>query len=228
MLNLIKLEIKKFKLMSSIKGVTIAIISIAAFMCLITLIPENKDRPFNNFADMLFVIDTFMRSTFIIYASSMLAKLFISEFKNKTMNLMFMYPIKRKKILISKLIIVSAFTFISIILGNLIVGTVMFFINKYFNFTPDATSQEIINNIISIVLNAIAASGIALVPLFFGMIKKTTPSTITSSIVIVAFVCSNNSGFTLAKMIPVTLTIGVIGVLMSYLTIRNIENVDVV
>lgn len=228
MLNLIKLEIKKFKLMSTIKGVLISILVIAAFMCLITLTPKNIDKPFKDFGDIVFIVDTFVRTVFIVYASVILSKLVISEFKNKTMNLMFMYPIKRKKILASKLIIVSIFTFMSIVIGNIVIGTALFIMNKYINFAPEATLQVMNNNIITILVNAIAASGIVLIPLFWGMRKKTTASTIIPSIIIVSLVCSNGNDFSLSKILPVTLSIGAIGVLIAYLTIKNIENVDIV
>lgn len=228
MLNLIKLEIKKFKLKSVIKGFFISVICITAFICLPTLTAKSIDKPFNDFANIMMMIDTFVRIVFIIYGSAMISKLVISEFKNKTINLMFMYPINRKKILISKLIIVSMFTFMSIIIGNIIVASNMFLLNKYMNFVPLATSQVIYRNITSIVLNAIAASGIVLIPLLFGMWKKTTTSTIVSAVILTSLICSNGNGISLSEILPVTLSVGAIGILIAYLTIKNIENVDIV
>lgn len=228
MLNLIKLEIKKFKLMKCIKGFLISILAIGAFMCLVTFATRTGDRPFKDFENLLYFVDTLVRIVFIIYSSTILSKLIISEYKNKTMNLMFMYPIKRKKILASKLTIVSTFTFISIIIGNLIIGTAMFLMNKYINFVPEVTVQVISNNIITMIVNAIAASGIALIPLFFGMRKKTTSATIISSIIVTSLLSSTNGNFSLSKILPVTLSVGAIGVFIAYLAIKNIENFDVV
>lgn len=228
MLNLIKLEIKKFKLGGIIKGFLIATLCITAVICLPVLTPKTTDKPYNDFGDIVMMIDTFVRVVFIIYGSAMISKLVISEFKNKTINLMFMYPINRKKILTSKLIIVSMFTFMSIIIGNIIVALSMFLLNKYINFVSVATSQVICRNIIPILLNAVASSGIVLIPLLFGMWKKTTTSTIVSGVILTSLICSNGNGISLSQILPATLSIGGIGVLIAYLTIKNIENVDVV
>lgn len=228
MLNLIKLEIKKFKLGGIIKGFLIATLCITAVICLPVLTPKSTDKPYNDFGDIVMMIDTFVRVVFIIYGSAMISKLVISEFKNKTINLMFMYPINRKKIVASKLIIVSMFTFMSIIIGNIIVALSMFLLNKYINFVSVATSQVICRNIIPILLNAVASSGIVLIPLLFGMWKKTTTSTIVSGVILTSLICSNGNGISLSQILPATLSIGGIGVLIAYLTIKNIENVDVV
>lgn len=228
MLNLIKLEIKKFKLGGIIKGFLIATLCITAVICLPVLTPKTTDKPYNDFGDIVMMIDTFVRVVFIIYGSAMISKLVISEFKNKTINLMFMYPINRKKIVASKLIIVSMFTFMSIIIGNIIVALSMFLLNKYINFVSVATSQVICRNIIPILLNAVASSGIVLIPLLFGMWKKTTTSTIVSGVILTSLICSNGNGISLSQILPATLSIGGIGVLIAYLTIGNIENVDIV
>lgn len=228
MFNLIKLEIKKLGLMTTMKGVIISILVIAVLMCVPFLTSKDTDIPYLDFGDLLMGLDNLVRIIFLIYSSTILSKVVISEFKDKTINLMFVYPIKRKRILAAKLIIVVLFTFTTILIGNLIVGTVMFFINRYFNVIHEISLQQMVNVSIHILLNAIAASGIILIPLFWGMRKKTTTSTIVYSIILVVLVCSDINGFSLAKEIPAMLSMGSIGVLVAYLTIKNIEKVDVV
>ena len=68
----------------------------------------------------------------------------------------------------------------------------------------------------------------ALIPLYFGMKKKSAPVTIISSLLIVAIVCSNNNGLSLGSIIAVPITLAVVGALIAYLTIRNIEHIDVI
>ena len=62
-----------------------------------------------------------VRATFIIFGAVLIAKLIIDEYKNKTILLMFSYPINRKKIMISKLAITAILTFITVILSNIFV-----------------------------------------------------------------------------------------------------------
>lgn len=233
MLNLIKLEIKKFKLKGTIKGVIITNIILIGFMCLILLTSKNQgETPFKDFGQLLLLNDSVIRITFIIYASIMLSKLVIDEFKNKTINVMFTYPIARKKILVSKLLIVSAFTFVCIISSNIVSTLILNCINKYNHILPTGLTLSVItNNTVPIFINAIAASGMALIPLFFGMRKKSTPATIVSAVILVCIVCSvcSNNGdvSSLTSILPLSLAIGLVGILTSYFTIRKIETVDV-
>ena len=76
-------------------------------------------------------------------------------------------------------------------------------------------------------MNAIAASGIALIPLYFGMRKYSIPTTIISSIIIVSVTSSNSGNFTLNDIIIIPITLAIVGLGIAYLAIRNIERVDV-
>lgn len=230
MLNLIKLEIKKFKLMSTLKGVTIANIILIGIICSIFFISKNEgDVPFKNYGEFLLLSDTIIRATFIVYASTILSKLIIDEFRNKTINLMFIYPINRKKVLVSKLLIVSAFTFVTIIFSNIVIALILNFVNIFINLFPTGLTLSVLTNYgVHIFINAIAASGMALIPLFFGMRKKSTSSTIVSAVILVCILCSNNGGkAALTSILPVSLTIGVIGLLVAYFTMKDIETIDV-
>lgn len=230
MLNLIKLEIKKFKLKDIIKGVSIANIIVIGIISLILFSSKNEIKaPFKNLGEFLSLSDTIIRATFIVYASTVLSKLIIDEFRNKTINLMFIYPIDRKKILVSKLLIVSAFTFVTIIFSNIIITLILTGINEYANLLPSGlTLSVLINTGVHIFINAIAAAGIALIPLFFGMRKKSTSSTIVSAVILVSLVCSNNGGkAALTSILPISLILGLIGLSVAYFTIRNIETIDI-
>ena len=51
----------------------------------------------------------------------------------------------------------------------------------------------------TIVINALASTGMGLIPLYFGMRKKSVPATIVSAVLIVSIVCSNNGGYSLSQ-----------------------------
>ncbi|MNH42650.1 hypothetical protein D3C79_1043880 [compost metagenome] len=76
-------------------------------------------------------------------------------------------------------------------------------------------------------MNAIAASGISLIPLYFGMRKYSIPTTIISSIIIVSVTSSNSGNFTLNDIIIIPITLAIVGLGIAYLAIRNVEKVDV-
>lgn len=58
--------------------------------------------------------------SFLVFTSVMLSSFIVSAYQNKTMNLMFSYPIKRQKILVSQMLAVWIFNFITLILTKLL------------------------------------------------------------------------------------------------------------
>jgi len=229
-LKLMKLEMKKSKVGGNIKGVIIANLAIIGLL-LVMIFGSIKDGDME-FASITYtfsMVDTMVKATFIIFASALLARLVIEEYKNDTITLLFMYPINRKKLIIAKLLIVVLFTFISILLSNIFIDFVLCITNSFYNFTPDKlTTALIINNFMAISINALASTGMGLIPLYFGMRKKSVPATIISAILIVSIVCSNNGGYSLSDIIEVPIILSIIGVCIAYLAIRNIEHVDVI
>jgi len=229
-LKLIKLEIKKVKMWGYIKGGIIANLVMVAVLAIIIFGSKNEGgMDINSFNDAFLLVDSLVKSTFIIFAAVLLARFVIEEYKNNTITLLFMYPINRKKLILAKLIIVALFTFIAIVLSNIFVDFVLYVINSFYNFIPDKlTNIIIINTFITIIISALASSGMALIPLYFGMRKKSVPTTIVSAILIVAIVCSNNGGYSLSSIIAIPISLAIIGIFISYLSIRNIEHVDVI
>lgn len=228
MLHLIKLEFKKNKFKGNLLGVGIANIIISLFITLLYFDPViSEDVGILTYQEALFAIDTFIRATFIIYASVLLAKFVIEEYKSKTISLMFTYPVNRKKLIFAKLIIVALWTFLVIVASNIFVTGVFLTIDHSNHLIPETLDEGVIaKHAWNVLLNAVAAAGMSLIPLFFGMLKKSVPATVVSSIIIVAAICSNNNGFSLSMIIAVPLSLAAIGVLISYLSFRNIDKVD--
>ena len=56
-------------------------------------------------------IELFTSMAFLVFTSVMLSTYIVSAYKNKTMNLMFSYPIKRQKILVSQIVSCMDFQF---------------------------------------------------------------------------------------------------------------------
>ena len=229
MFKLMKLEMKKFKLSSYSVNAVIANFVILGFIFLIAFISKVEgDQDFVNYQEVLTVIDSFVRGTFIIFAATLIAKLIIGEFKNKTITTLFMYPISRKKIIAAKLAIVFIFTFIWIIISNVFITSFFCFLSVKYQLVPDTLTASLLQEHgISVVMYAVAASGMALIPLYFGMKKYSIPSTIITSILIVVLVTSNNGGFSLNDIFVIPLSLALIGLVIAYLAIRNIDRIDI-
>jgi len=229
MLNLMRLEMKKFHLGSYVRGAIFANLVILGFLFMILFISKVEGDPgLENYKVALSVIDSFVRAVFIIFASTLIAKLIIGEYKFKTITLAFMYPISRRKLMVAKLAIVMLFTFSMIIISNALITAIFCVVSDRYELIPDVLSSSlIIQHIPSVLMNAIAASGIALIPLYFGMRKYSIPTTIISSIIIVSVTSSNSGDFTLNDIIIIPITLAIVGLGIAYLAIRNIEKVDV-
>ncbi|PFZ70036.1 ABC transporter permease [Bacillus toyonensis] len=233
MLRLMKLEWKKHKLSSYFKGVAICIIAIFAAVSLMALgIKAEGDVLFFDFTQQMVLINTFIRITFIIFSSVILSRLVIDEYKNKTMQLLFMYPLQRKMLMRAKLTIVFCFCFVSTIIATFSISLLVYFVSPMMGLieTP-ATIGEIISIVPTTFISAFMISGISLIPLFFGMRKKSTPTTITSAVIIGMLISSNfgpgNGQVSLFNFIAIPIVLCLLGIFISYLSYRKIDKIDV-
>lgn len=229
MLKILKLEMKKFNMKGKITGFIIANLVITFFvMLLIFGSRAENDVELQNFSMSFQMVNTLVGATFIIFSSVLLAKTVIEEYKNKTITLLFMYPINRKKLIFAKLFIVVAFTFSAIVLSDIFQELVLYIMNALYQFIPEQLTRAMIyDNLINIIMYAFAASGMALIPLFFGMLKKSVPTTIITSIIIVSIVYSSNGEMSLLNIIIIPVILGIIGIFIAYLSFSNIEHIDV-
>lgn len=119
-MNLIRIELRKMKMGWYIRGALIANVIIMGFMWLISY-SEKADGgvSFQSTDEAFLIIGTFVRAVFIVFGAVLIVKLVISEYKNKTILVMFTYPISRKKLLTAKLMIAGGLTFITILLSLL-------------------------------------------------------------------------------------------------------------
>ncbi|MFF2179230.1 ABC transporter permease [Lysinibacillus sp. NPDC058147] len=229
MLNLMRLEMKKYHIGSYIKKAVLAnFIILGVIFMLIFITKIEGDQDFRTYQMAFGLIDSGVRAVFIIFASVLIAKFIIGEFKYKTITVAFMYPISRKKLIASKLAIVVLFTFSAIILSTIFVTAIFCAVSEGFQLLPDTlTFSFIIQRIPAMIMNAVSASCIALIPLYFGMRKYSIPATIVSSILIVSAVSSNSGNFTLYDIIFIPITLAIIGIGVAYSSFRNIEKIDI-
>lgn len=229
MLHLMKLELKKFKFGWYVKRAIIANIVILALMIFVSVIAQVEgDAEIRNPETILLMASTIVRATFIVFGSVLIARLIIGEYKNKTILLMFSYPINRKKMMASKLAITAIVTFITVIVSNILVVGIFFGIDSYFSILPNSfTVDQLVQEGIKLVPLAIATAGMSLIPLYFGMRKRSVPTTIVSSLIVVSIAMNSNPAFPTATLLPLQLALAAIGVVIAYYGIKNIEKEDI-
>ncbi|WP_054026365.1 ABC transporter permease [Bacillus sp. FJAT-28004] len=229
MIKLMKLEIAKMGLGWYVKAAIIANVVIVMLMFMISYFEGVEGKyELANMGELYIIIGAMVRSTFIVMASVLISKLIIDEYKKKTIFVMFMYPVSRKKLLAAKLAIVALLTFIAIVISHIFTLSTIIGINHFFHIIEEApVALDYGSQLTSIVTFAFAAAGASLVPLYFGMRKHSVPATILSSLLIVMLTSSSNPVFSLATIIYIPLGLAAIGVAIAWATVRNIEQTDV-
>lgn len=231
MFKLMQLEIKKMSLGWYIKGAIVANLLILVLLWFIPFIEEMEEgiSIFADTSEAILVAGIFVRATFIVFAAVLLAKLVIEEYKDKTISVLFTYPTPRKKLMGAKLLLTVVITFITIVLSQLFVVSAYLGLNLYFQFTIDPLTLDMIQKeAIRMLVYAVAITGSSLIPLYFGMRKKSVSATIISSMIVVTLVSSHNPMFSLATIIYIPLSLAILGVLMAFWSIRRIEEEDIV
>jgi len=230
MLRLMKLELVKNKFGWYVKSAIIANILMIAILWFVMYISQIEgDLIATTPQDFFVLIGAMVRATFIVFASVLIAKIVIDEYKSKTILIMFSYPIKRKKLIASKLLFIAALTFITMLFSNIIVAGLFSIISNVFNIVPfSITTSKYIVETLKMIPYSFASAGISLIPLYFGMRKHSVPTTILSSLIVVSIVCSSNPVFSMVTFIPVQLGLAVVGVAIAFFAIRNIEIEDTI
>ena len=157
----------------------------------------------------------------------MLASFIVSAYKNKTMNLMFSYPIKRQKILASQMIAVWTFNFVALILTKLAIYMCVFFGAKFMqsSFAVDFSIGSL-SFYIQLILKSVVIVSMSFIALFVGMAFKSSKATIVTSFLLIFLTQANIGDFTMAgnAVFPIILT--AISLLFAALSIVNVESKD--
>ncbi len=228
MLKLIRLEMRKNKI-NLLRAVLITDLVILLFMILIAFTGIDDAGEFITYGDVFEGVHIFVKVTFLIFGSVLISKLVIDEYKNNTVTVLFMYPIPRKKLMAAKLIIVSLFILITVFVSNVLISAALVGFNHYFMdaITGEVTLKLITSQITTAASDAVYSAGIGLIPLFFGLRKKSVPATIVSAVLLASVLSSNFGQFRLGNQVGVSLFLGLVGVAVAYLSIRNIEHQDI-
>lgn len=174
-------------------------------------------------------IELFTSMAFLIYTSVMLATFIVSAYKNKTMNLMFSYPIKRQKILASQMIAVWSFNFIALIITKLAIYLCVFIGARFMqsSFAIDFSIGSL-SFYVGLILKSVVIVSMSFIALFVGMTLKSSKATIVTSFLLIFLTQANVGDFTMANnaIFPVILTVISLG--FAILSIVNAQNKDLI
>ena len=233
--KLIKLEWEKYEIGKYIRNAAILIVLLVIFNYAMTFLGIAND-PDTGVPDMAIPnmgvstnVELLTDITFLIFAAAMHATFIIGAYKNKTMNLMFLYPLNRKKIMAAKMLAVCIFCFAGIVIAKLAcygVSNLGFMMGQKASFPMDYNMLSV-SFYIQLLIRSAATISISLLALLSGMIAKSSKVTVISSFLLIILMQGNVGGATLKDNLAVPIVLLAISVLAAILMVQRVEKKDV-
>ena len=235
MKTLIRLELKKNKLNTYIMGGIIITIIMLGFLFLFAyaplIEPNDKDMEiFSGYNNLIPLFGVFSMAVFCVMSSVMYSKFVIEDYSGKRPILLFSYPVSRKKIILSKLSVVSGVTIISMIVSNLLVFMTFGITENFIHLVGKDFTLSIMLKVVenTLIMSLIAASiGVAAVGI--GFIKKSIPTTIVSAVLIASLMCNIviNASLNRVTMYVLTTVMIFVGTVFSIFLIKKVNVMEV-
>lgn len=232
MIKLIKLEWKKNNIAKYIRNAIILAALLGLFMFALAFLgiandPDGTLDAAEGLDAISVSIELFTSMSFLVFTSVMLSSFIVSAYKNKTMNLMFSYPIKRQKILASQMLAVWIFNFAALVLTKLALYLCVYAGSKFMpsSFLIDFNMGSL-SFYIQLILKSVVIVSMSFIALFVGMIKKSSKTTIVTSFLLIFLTQANVGDLTLRDnaIFPIFLT--ALSLLFAVLSIYNAEKND--
>ena len=172
-------------------------------------------------------IELFTSMAFLIFTGVMLSAYIVNAYKNKTMNLMFLYPIKRQKILISQMLAVWIFNFVALVLTKLFIyGCILFGSQFMVSSFPLDYSMAGTEFYIQLLLKAAVVITMSFISLFIGMVMKSSKATIVASFLLIFLTQANIGDFSFADNAILPVGLMVLSLLFAFLSVYHVETRD--
>lgn len=228
MLKLIRLEWKKNNILKYIRNAFITVMVLLVFLLMIAGELEADETRFAYGTDMLKSgVELFTNMSFIIFTSTMLASFTVGAYKNKTMNLMFSYPINRKKILLSQMFSVWIFNFIALVLAKVLIYCALSAVKKYMFITAKSITLGNPVFYIEILVDSAVMVSISFIALLIGLKMKSSKAAIIAGVIIVCFTQGNIGTYTLTGNIPFYIMLLTMSAVSVFFTLYKLETRDV-
>ena len=183
MIHLMKLELKKIHFG---RYILISAFAIVLSMYFVFVSLNDTSDNVRTFEDTFKTVEMIFAFIFVIFFSVLNAALVISEYNNKTILLMFTYPVDKKKIILSKLLFITLFMAVSMLIGYVFCSLFIIGIDKKFDLLAGDFSTVILKDWLSgAFVTTIVFCCLGLLTFAVGMIRKSVSVTIVSSMIFI-------------------------------------------
>lgn len=213
MLNLIKLELKKNNIRTYLFSTAVITVVMLGFLYLFAAIPliepsSSEATAFSSYIDVIGLTSLLNMVTFCVLSAVMYSHFVIGDYTGKRALLLFSYPVNRKKVFLSKIVLISIFTSVGFLISNLIIFTVFAMTESVFPLMKDTfTSKLIIYILLQTGSMAILSTGLGIISMGIGFSRKSVPITIVSAVIL----CSLISNVGMSTFIIIAAFVVVLG-----------------
>ena len=183
MAHLMKLELKKIHFLNYI---LIVVFSILASMFFITVALNDSSPGTDTFATAFRVIEMIFAFVFVILFSVLNASIVMNEYNNKTILIMFSYPVDRNRLIMAKLLLITLFVAFSKLAGYAACGSFIVGMDYRFDWIEGDFGLPVLRHWINRALSTtFVFCNLGLWTFAAGMWKKSVPMTIVSSVLFI-------------------------------------------
>lgn len=185
MMHLMKLELKKVGLK---KYILFSILGIFASLFFLFIGLNDSSTVKSSYETAFSTVGLIFCVYYIILFSVLVSAYIINEYNNKTILVMFSYPINRKMLMLSKLLLIALLIISSMIVGYFCCGVFIVILDKNFGIIQGEFNISILYSWIATAIKAIITfCSLGMCTFIVGMIKKSVPMTIVSAVVFCNF-----------------------------------------
>ncbi len=171
-------------------------------------------------------VGLFVHMSYIIFTGVMIAAYIVGAYEKKTMNLMFSYPIKRRKIILAKVSAVWIFNFLAMAVSKAVLYLALILTKSFTGITAVGIQAGKPSFWLEAVLSSAAMVSISFIALPIGLKMKSSKAAIVASVIIVCFTQGNIGKATLMNNMPFYAMLFVAAAVSVYLSVCNVETKD--
>ena len=234
MLKLIRLEWKKNNIGKYIRGAVIMAVLLGLFIFALAFfgIADDPDGMLDAAPGMEVIsapIELFTSMAFLVYTSVMLSSFIVNAYQNRTMNLMFSYPIRRQKILASQMIAVWSFNFAALVFTKLLICLCVVMGAKVMpsSFIIDVHPGSV-SFYVQLILTSAVIVSMSFIALFAGLVMKSSKAAVVTSFLLVFLTQANVGDFTLRENVVFPAVLTAVSLAFAALSICGAEKKDLV
>ncbi|MGG5314616.1 ABC transporter permease [Enterococcus sp. AZ072] len=235
MRTLIKLEFRKTNFHTYFISTLLVTVTMLVFLYLFAYAPllEPKDEDmliFSGYRNLIPLFEVLNMAVYGVLAAVMYSKLIIEEYSGKKTILLFSYPLSRKKIILSKICVVSIFTILSMLVSNLIIFGLFGISEQFVNLVNEKfTISLMLQTVQKICVMSFTAASIGVISVGIGFIKKSVPATIISAVLIASLLCNVmvNTTTSMIIMYLFAVIILIVGILSTLILMRAVVKMEV-